>query len=522
MNRTIQETVNSLALKKKIFFSAFLTANLLLASFYIDTWCTPNPVSHALPVLTLVDSSTFRIDEYQNRTGDKSKVGDHYYSDKAPLPSVLAAPFYWLMKHTGLTQTTENTGKKYPIYIWSAVSQADGRTYQFPQVIPILAMGGLLFGSVPFAIILLLTLWKIKGGGGTVSPVLLVMLSFYGSFIFVFAGTFFNHILTGFLLLLSYIFIKDRRYMLSGLLAGLSFACESPVAIVIPLWAIVIWLNEKKFRGSILFCLGALPGILFIILYNYFVSGHPFTMINAYSADRVFQNIHSAYGFSLPTAASLWGLSFGLYMGLLPHAPVLFLCGYFLIKEIVKRYPLQSLFKNYIATFSVPFYLVIASSFAWWGGWSYGPRYLMALGFILLYEGIIYLSRKKINIFLFLIITGIGMVSTWLAKVTLMYMIPDGTSMNGPAPGHDSFNNYILPQFKMGHFNASNLLTLGFDVKASSAAYLWMFLFIITAAAFSIWYSKLYPKVQMAESKEKLATVAGKTYQRKEKTKGKR
>jgi hypothetical protein len=516
MSRILQEAGNAVAKRnKKLFLWSFLAANLVLASFYIDIWCTPNPVSHALPVLTLTDSGTFRIDQYQNHTGDKSKVGDHYYSDKAPLPAVLAVPFYRLMQITGLAKTDANTGKKYPIYIWSAVTQADGRDYQFPTVIPVLVMGGLLFASLPFALMIFLTFAKIRGAGGSVSPVLLVMMSFYGSFIFIFSGTFFNHILTAFFLLLSYIFVKDRRYLLSGLFAGFSFACESPVAIAIPVWALLIWLNEKKIKDSVIFCLGAAPGVLFIMLFNYSVSGHPFTMINAYSADRVFQSIHSAYGFSLPTLASLWGLSFSFYMGLLPHIPALLLCAYFLVREMLNRYPMQSLFKSYLAMFAIPFFLVIASSFAWWGGWSYGPRYLMSLAVILLYEGIIYLSDKKINTLLFLLITGFGLVSTWLAKATLMYMIPDGTSQNGPAPGSGAFSNYILPQFRQGHFNSDNLLTLGFDIKASSAAYLWLVLFSGATVFFAIWYHKLYPAAVPAGKPAATARSKGKNHVKK-------
>jgi len=500
----------SSASDKKVFFICFIIVNLFLATFYVDTWCTPNPVSRALPVLTLLDSGTFKIDRYKNHTSDISKVGDHYYSDKAPFPSMVAVPFYWLLRKTGLTKTTETTGKKYPIYIWSSVTQADGRDFQFPDIIPLLIMGGILISSIPFVIMIFLSLKKIEGAEGSIPPVALVMMSFYGSFMFVFSGTFFNHILTGFLLLMGYILIKDKKYLLAGLFTGLSFICESPVAVAIPLWALVIWLREKNFKNIVLFGLGVLPSAVFICLFNYSISGHPFTMINAYSTDAVFQNLQHNYGFSLPTFQSLWGLSFSAYMGLLWHAPVLFLCAYFVVKELINKYPFKSLLSNYLAMFSIPFFLLIAASFAWWGGWSYGPRYLMCLAFILVYEGIIYLSDKKLNMLLFLAVTGFGLISTWLAKVTLMYMIPDGTSQQGPAHGQDSFKNFILPQFNKGHFNASNIFTLGFDVSASTAAYLWLFLFIGTTVAFSLWYRKLYPAPVIQKVQVKVKPKKGK------------
>src|SRR5215470_2930250 len=182
---------------KKIFLLSFLIVNLFLSSFYIDIWCTPNALSRALPVLTLLEDATLKIDKYQNMATDRSKVGDHYYSDKAPLPTLAAVPFYWLMQKAGLAKTNELTGKKYPVYIWSPLREDDGRDSMFPEVVPLLFMGSLLFGSVPFAIMIFLAQKKIQGATGSLSPVLLVMMSFYGSFMFVFAGTYFGHIISG-------------------------------------------------------------------------------------------------------------------------------------------------------------------------------------------------------------------------------------------------------------------------------------------------------------------------------------
>ena len=490
---------------KRIFLLAFLFINLFLSSFYIDIWCTPNPVSRALPVLALLEDGTLKIDKYQNMAADKSKVGDHYYSDKAPLPTLAAVPFYWLMQKAELTKTNEQTGKKYPVYIWSPVSQDDGRNSMVPEFIPLLFMGSLLFGSVPFAVMILLALKKIQGAAGFLSPVLLVMMSFYGSFMFVFAGTYFGHIIAAFLLLLGYILIKDEKYFWSGLCVGLAFLSEYTVALAMPLWALVIWLKERNVKKPLLYGLGALPGVVFIMAYNYFINGHPFQSPYAYHDAEVFRKqMSSNYGFSLPSLSGLWGLSFSFYMGLLPHVPVLLFCGYFVVQEMLNKYSFRKLLHNYLAMFSIPFFLLISSFFTWWGGWSYGPRYLICLAAILVYEGIIYLSGKKVNVFLFVGITGFGLICTWLAKVTIMYMVPDATTiMDGPAPGGDSFENFILPHFISGHFNANNIFTLGLDVSPEAAAYLWLVFFIAATAGFSAWYKELYP-LQEVKVKAKL------------------
>src|SRR2546425_5942248 len=230
---------------KRMFLSSFLLTNVILSSFYLDIWCTPNPVSRALPVLTLLQDGTLKIDKYQTTATDRSKVGDHYYSDKPPFPTLAAVPFYWLIQRAGLTRTDALTGKKYPIYIWAPLGKEDDRSSVVPELVPLMFMGSLLFGSIPFAVMVFLTLKKIQGAVGSLSPVALVMMSFYGSFLFVFAGTYFGHVITALLLLLGYILIQEQeRYFWSGLCDSLAFLSEYTSIVAFPSWALVIGLKE--------------------------------------------------------------------------------------------------------------------------------------------------------------------------------------------------------------------------------------------------------------------------------------
>ena len=492
--------------RERLFLFGFLAANLVLASYYVDLWCTPNPVSRALPVLTLLEDGSFKIDKYAARTGDKASVGDHYYSDKAPLASVAAVPVYWLMKRTGLDRTTPSTGRRYPVYVWEVAGVPDGRMFVVSEWVPLLFMCGLLFGSVPFALLTFLSLVRIRGSSGPVSPVVLAMMSFYGSFMFVFSGTFFGHTLTAFLLVAAYVLIRRRRYMASGALVGLAFLSEYPVALAIPLWALAIWMNEKRLRSVVSFGLGALPSLVLIVLYNRGTSGHAFTMLNAYHATEIFrQGLSRNYGFHLPSLEGLWGLSFGAYMGLLPHVPVLLLCGYFVVRDLFSARALARLPQNYLATFAIPFFLLISSFFTWWGGWSYGPRYLTCLAALLVYEGVAYLSTRRIDRFAFYAITGIGVVATWLAKVTLGYMIPDRSTELVAAPGNSVFSAYILPQLARGHFNANNLATLGLGVTPDAAALGWLVMFATAVTLLAMWHRRLYG----AGAPVRLATKGG-------------
>jgi hypothetical protein len=69
--------------KKRIELLLFL----LLISVYAYTfprWADPNQNSRLNMVVAVVEDGTFRIDPYVSNTVDYAKVGDHYYSDKAP------------------------------------------------------------------------------------------------------------------------------------------------------------------------------------------------------------------------------------------------------------------------------------------------------------------------------------------------------------------------------------------------------------------------------------------------------
>jgi len=72
----------------------------VLTFYFVDARFTANPLSRALPIVSLFEEGTLRIDRHQSLTPDKAKIGDHYYSDKPPLatssrgwtPSLAARP----------------------------------------------------------------------------------------------------------------------------------------------------------------------------------------------------------------------------------------------------------------------------------------------------------------------------------------------------------------------------------------------------------------------------------------------
>ncbi len=489
--------------KLRVFFVVFVLANLFLASYFTDIWVTPGSTSRALPVLSLYEDNSLIIDKYEKyTTGDKSKVGDHFYSDKAPLPSFIVYPFYVICKKLGVPEVSEATVQKRQIYIWDILPNfPDGRVWTISNSTLAFILGGIICGSLPFCLALLVVLRRMRSTFNGISPVLLIMLSFYASFIFVFTGVFSGHVLAGFLLLASYLQVKEGKHLwLAGLLMGLAFATEYTVAFIVPLWAIQMYLNKTELKKIIVFCASAIPGVAIIMLYNYSITGSPFKLLYTYvpEASEIYKNAEGL-GFSYPKAEAIWGLLFSFYRGLLFYAPALILMlWYFILYRKSDKSGffngsrggyLRSWGSNYLLLACAGYIAIISSHNLWYGGWTYGPRHFIPIAFLLLYEGAILLSKQNFSKIAFYIIAAGGLLCAWLAKATKIYMLPD--KFKNPVA------EVLWPDFKKGHFNANNFLTWIFDVEPKAAIWIWLFLFAGACYGLSVWYSKLVPQKVM-------------------------
>lgn len=485
----------------KLFYLAFVIANLFLASYFIDIWVTPGSTSRALPVLSLYNDNSLVIDKYEKYSGDKSKVGEHFYSDKAPLPSFIVYPFYVACRALGINGVTEAEVQKRQIYIWESLSPQwkDGRIWTLPESTIVFILGSFLCASVPFVLFLFLAFRYVRKEFPSISPVLLVMLSFYGSFIFVFAGVFSGHLLAGLLLFCSYILVKENRLPIAaGLMMGLAFATEYTVAFIIPLWAVQMYLNKVSIRNIALFALGAVPGGLLIMYYNYTITGSPFKLLYTFvpQANEVYKDAEGL-GFSYPKGEALWGLLFSQYRGLLFYAPVLLVILWYFVKS--KRRDISNFFsgdkssylgawaRNYLLLACIGYLLIISSHSLWWGGWAYGPRHFIPIAFLLIYEGILLLSKQNVSKIAFFLATAGGLLCAWLAKATKLYMLPD--QYKRPV------FEVLIPDFTKNKFNANNILTWAFDMQPKTAIWIWLVLFAAACYGLTVWYNKLVPAV---------------------------
>jgi hypothetical protein len=142
--------------------------------------------------------------------------------------------------------------------------------------------------------------------------IFLCSLPFLSLFVFIYSGTFFAHVLTAFLVLSAFVLLrKKENYLLPGLLCGMAVLCEYPVFIIAAIWAIQILVNTKKIKPLLLFITGGLPFGIFLMIYNYKITGHPFEFL--YSHQQNFPQGAENLGFAfVPKTEAMVQLFFGV------------------------------------------------------------------------------------------------------------------------------------------------------------------------------------------------------------------
>lgn len=426
----------------------FFLINFAISVFHIDSWNNANTTSRVLPIISYFEDGTFQIDKYHHLTPDKAKIGEHYYSDKAPLPTLMIIPVLGLLKSIGIISSDNGSFYGKSVYL----------------------IGALICGIIPFVLILCLTYIRLRRNNGY-APVLMSTLPYYASFIFIYAGTFYNHIISAFFLLLGYVFIKDKKYILAGVFSGLAFLCEYVVAIFIVLWVLQILWNERKIKPSLIFGIGVTPSIVFILLYNYHFTGSAYTMIYKFSE---FSAMGNNYGFNFPTSDSLFGILFSSYKGMFYYAPVLVLILGLFVKKIFNSLIfkfIKLISSNYILLPSILVIVLISSYFLWWGGWSYGPRLLLFVAVLLFYEGLCLIDTSLYSKLFFWFFVLAGLILSIAAKITVLYSIPSEI--------HFPFTDLFIVAINSFEFNDGNVLTYFFGIKPFVANLVWLMLFPI-------------------------------------------
>jgi len=355
---------------------------------------------------SLVERGTFVIDNsVYVWTGDKIYVNGHFYSDKPPVLSFLAAGPYFLMKSLGVT-FQNNEGLVYYLLTFIFVGIPAALTVHF-------------FNRS----------LKLVGIKKRVRSELTIALG-VGTLLLPWSTTFNNHVPATALCFISFYFLLKNKFQatkknifLAGFLVSLGATIDVIVGgVFFVLFLVYILWNRFERKSAIIFLIGVLPPFLLHCILNIQITGG---ILPAQFVPEYFQYPGSPWsaanlsGFlSHPDLASLLTYAFHSlfgYSGFFSYSPVL-LIFFFALPQIRHRLQKEGVIIILATVVLLGFYILKTDNY---GGWSYSIRWWVPLIPFLLFFGSLYLQKQKsFKIFYLLlaisvVISAIGIISPW-------------------------------------------------------------------------------------------------------------
>jgi hypothetical protein len=350
-------------------------------------------------------NGTAQIDPYHWETKDESWYRGHYYSVKSPVLPALTLPVYSLLRASGGERWAYETAKharEHRSWRWRPSALPGDlyggnriRTYRVRGRVeastPLIWVLG-LFGSVLPALLLMLLVRRlgdrIEPGYGVAAAVTLGLCTL----VLPFSTLYFSHVLAALLGFAAFAVLWWERardggrlwlLALAGLLAGLAFATEYPLALgagVLGLYAISRARGEWLRRG-LAYAGGAVLGALPLFAYNLWAFGSltHLSYANAVKVQGVSghavlgSNAGGFFGVGVPSLKVALDLLFSA-KGLLLLAPVLAMgvVGIVLLARRGRRAEAWT-----IAGLAVAYLIYNSGYWLPFGGGTPGPRFLM-------------------------------------------------------------------------------------------------------------------------------------------------
>jgi hypothetical protein len=444
----------------------------LLVSVYAYTfprWADPNQNSRLNMVVAVVEDRTFKIDPYVSNTVDYAKVGEHYYSDKAPGTAFLGIPVYAVMKvfldlpvMNGVMESLSNNAA------FQATLREGGTGILAQKVRFAIAQIALsfLFAAVPSALVGIL-IFRLSEKLTQQVWVRAAVVIIYGLLtpVFAYAGAFYGHQLSA--ALIFGVFYLAWKYadaftipkaVMSGIFLAYSVVTEYPVALLAGV--IFLYLIYRLYQSRDLIKIGwvIVAGMLVAagwMVYNNAIFGGPLKLGYEYSELWTDQHGTGFMSLTLPHLDAVWGITFSPFRGLFFYSPLLLLAipGFYLWwRASIHRLEL------WVAVLSVGIiFLFNASSIMWWGGFAIGPRYLLPmLPFMMLpmiFAAPVIIKSGVLKV-LFVVLAGWSWIAVW------------GITLAGQAFPPDTIRNplieYALPFWQTGNIarNAGTIIGL--------------------------------------------------------------
>ena len=344
----------------------FALTAILFTGFFPPSG-NPNEVSRIQAIAAFVDHGTFAIDATLKKYGvheDRSRYDGHDYSNKAPGLIFAGIPIYALLR-VFLPEPPDTNAAAFFIVRLLTVSLVSALA---------LARFARRLARPPF-----------RDEHGVAA----LAVAFGTPFLF-FARSLFSHAWTASLLFLAWDQLRsaeeepgksERRLALAGFLAGWAVISEYTVAPVVLLLGIRVF-APRRLADLTKFCLGALPPLALLLVYNQICFGAVWSLSSAHEADPLYAASarQGLFGVGPPNLRVVWGYLFGVSRGTILFSPF----WLWAIPGFVAWWRSGEDRRDCaFAAAAVALSVLILSGYPHWeGGYSLGSRYLVPLTFL--------------------------------------------------------------------------------------------------------------------------------------------
>jgi hypothetical protein len=347
----------------------------------------------------LVERHETIIDPDHETTGDKSWRDGHFYCDKAPGASVLAAVPYAIVYGVGrLLGADAPAVSVIPLDPRDLVAgrvptpaerlPGDRLHYNRSHRLGLYLAGLFSVGIVSVLGALALWLLLVRRAGVSLATASACALTYaLATPAFPYSTALYGHQLCGALLLVAFVATVapergavDRGIgLVVGLAAGYAVATEY-TAVVPAAMIAALYLRRHGARASAPMVLGALPSVVLLAAYHSAAFGHPLATGYDYVWLPEFaEGMRVRYGIGRPSPRVLLAIGFGSYRGLFYLAPVCLLASWGLVRELW-RPSIAGRDAIAVALASCAWFVLLSAGYYMWdGGAAVGPRHVVPM-----------------------------------------------------------------------------------------------------------------------------------------------
>jgi hypothetical protein len=338
-----------------------------------STW---SPVSRLALTHAMVDRGTLSIDDWSDATGDRAKRDGHWYTDKAPVPSLIALPAY------AISHAYDRMRGHRPHYTSVSTPDTPARhvtvNWTFAKSLYVCSLSTAALAGVAVTLLLFEWLRTRVAIGAAFAASLFAALA---TPLFPYATSFYGHAVAAALLFAAYFLLTRATRSRSAVRwagAALILSGGSEYIVTIPALVVASYglLREREGRAerAVDLALGAALPILAIGAYHAACFGSPLRTGYSFLPRAEFASGHARgfMGIALPDPRALGGLLFGLRRGLFALAPITIVGVAGLVADLRRKSEARLALGLFVVLL-----LLNAGYYMWWGGAAAGPRHLV-------------------------------------------------------------------------------------------------------------------------------------------------